>query len=86
MKGGCDLHVFMHGCTQSESEHFMKKLGLFQYAASNNVVVLTPRTTGTEFTNIATGGLYGACWRVPGERPIDEDIQSQAIYEMIKHL
>lgn len=81
---GCDLHVFMHGCTQAENEDFFKKSGILQYAASNNVVVLMPRITGDSFTS--GNSAWSACWRISDVRPINTDIQSQAIYEMIKHL
>ena len=29
LQGGCDLHVFMHGCMQAENEDFMKKVGIY---------------------------------------------------------
>lgn len=46
----CSLHVALHGCRQTEDEigdYFFRHTGINEYAESNNLVVIYPRTIKT---------------------------------------
>ena len=90
-KGGCHLHVHLHGCTEAEGDNFellMQDDGFMMYAAANRVVVLYPSLmddAGAQYFNPNTW-LQEKCWHVDQKIPASQDWQTLYIMRLIAEL
>ena len=88
----CRLHVFLHGCEGAQDkvgDKFNTRMGLLEYAASNDIVVFFPSTRAASPMTFA-GPLTG-CWDVFGLTDINKywtssNIQASRIIDMVNEL